>query len=140
MNLVALVGNLATDPELRVTGNGKQVCTFRLAVSRVGSSDADFFSVVTWGRQAEVCKDYLAVGRRVAVDGRLHHSTWNADDGSRRSRIEVVAHRVEMIGAGKGRRSEQHDEVAVSDEAAAAEAGHEAALAEPVPTPDFALT
>lgn len=99
MNLVALVGNLATDPELRHTANERAVCTFRLAVSRPGGQEADFFTVVTWERQAEVCAKYLRVGRRVAVDGRLHHSTWKAEDGTGRSKVEVVAHRVEMLGA-----------------------------------------
>ncbi|MCW2960373.1 MAG: hypothetical protein JWM25_388 [Thermoleophilia bacterium] len=97
MNVVVLVGNLATDPELRHTANGRAVCTFRLAVSRVGGEEADFVTVVTWERQAEVCAEYLATGRRIAVEGRLHHSTWEVEDG-RRSKVEVVAHRVEMLG------------------------------------------
>lgn len=97
MNMVALVGNLATDPELRRTAGGRAVCTFRIAVSRINGSEADFFSVVTWERQAEVCAEFLTVGRRVAIDGRLHHSTWEVD-GTRRSKVEVVAHRVEILG------------------------------------------
>jgi single-strand DNA-binding protein len=109
MNVVALVGNLATDPELRTTAGGRPVCTFRVAVSRPSGTEADFFTVVAWERQAEVCKQYLAVGRRVAIDGRLHHSTWEVEEGegkpnSRRSKVEVIAHRVEMLG--KPRRSE----------------------------------
>ncbi|MCW2924226.1 MAG: single-strand binding protein [Thermoleophilia bacterium] len=100
MNVVALVGNLATDPELRQTGNGRAVCTFRLAVSRPSGDQADFLTVVAWERQAEVCKEYLSVGRRVAVDGRLHHSVWDAEDGTKRSKVEVVAHRVELLGGG----------------------------------------
>jgi single-strand DNA-binding protein len=109
MNVVALVGNLATDPELRVTSGNRPVCTFRVAVSRPNGTDADFFTVVAWERQAEVCKQYLAVGRRVAIDGRLHHSTWEVEEGegkpkSRRSKVEIIAHRVEMLG--KPRRDE----------------------------------
>ena len=97
MNVTVLVGNLATDPELRHTSGGRAVCTFRLAVSRPGGSEADFFTVVAWERQAEVCKEYLTIGRRVAVEGRLHHSTWEVEDG-KRSKVEVIAHRVEMLG------------------------------------------
>jgi len=104
MNIVALVGNLASDPELHQTSGGKAVCTFRLAVTRVGNEQADFFTVVAWERQAEICKEYLTLGRRVAVEGRLHYSTWDApvsegDKGGRRSKVEVVAHRVELLGA-----------------------------------------
>lgn len=97
MNMVALVGNLASEPELRHTATGRAVCTFRVAVSRVGGEQADFFTVVAWERQAEVCREYLTLGRRVGVEGRLHHSTWESEEG-RRSRVEVVAHRVELLG------------------------------------------
>jgi single-strand DNA-binding protein len=99
MNVVALIGNLAADPELRYTPSGKAVCTFRLAVSRPGNEPADFFTIVAWERQAEVCGQYLVKGRRVGIEGRLHHSTWEAEDKSRRSRVEVIAHRVQLIGA-----------------------------------------
>jgi single-strand DNA-binding protein len=103
MNVVCLVGNLATDPELRSTSGGRDVCTFRLAVSRPGGTDADFFTIVTWERQAQVCKEYLAIGRRVAITGRLHHSTWEVEgeNGGKRSKVEVVAHRVDMLGKPK---------------------------------------
>jgi single-strand DNA-binding protein len=133
MNVCVLVGNLATDPELRQTSGGKAVCTFRLAVSRPGGSDADFFTVVAWERQAEICKEYLAIGRRVAVEGRLHHSTWQVDvapsaDGeatpqrsNRRSKVELIAHRVELLGGAPPRReqTEGEPEFAPSIEAAA---------------------
>jgi single-strand DNA-binding protein len=117
MNVVALVGNLATDPELRHTSADRAVCTFRLAVSRPGGKEADFFTVVAWERQAEVCKEYLSVGRRVAVDGRLHHSTWQVEEGegkpaSRRSKVEVVAHRVELLGS-KPKRDEPEGDFTV---------------------------
>ena len=97
MNVVALVGNIASAPELRHTAKERPVCTFRLAVSRVGVEQADFFTVVAWERQAEICAEYLTVGRRVAVEGRLHHSTWE-QDGTKRSKVEIIAHRVELLG------------------------------------------
>ena len=78
------------------------MCSFRVAVSRPGAAEADFFTVVCWERQAEVAKEYIHVGRRIAVDGRLRHSTWQveAKDGSpaqRRSKVEIIAHRVELV-------------------------------------------
>ncbi len=121
MNLVALVGNLATEPELRHTEDGsKTLCTFRLAVSRIGSTDADFFNVVTWGRQAEICSQHLSIGRRVAVDGRLRYSAWDAPDGTRRSRIEVVAQRIDMLDGGRRRTAtaEPSGEIEAASEAA----------------------
>lgn len=98
MNLVALIGNVASKPELKYTPAKKAICTFRMAVSRPGGDDADFMTVVAWERQAEVCAEYLQVGRRVGVEGRIHQSSWEAD-GEKRSRVEVVAHRVSLLGA-----------------------------------------
>jgi single-strand DNA-binding protein len=97
VNLVALIGNVATDPDLRHTSNGKAVCTFRIAVSRPGSDAADFVTVVAWERQAEVSKEFLTIGRRVAIDGRIHQSTWKTEAGPR-SAIEIVAQRVHLLG------------------------------------------
>ncbi|MCB0880525.1 MAG: single-stranded DNA-binding protein, partial [Thermoleophilia bacterium] len=60
MNIVAIIGNVASEPELRHTSQGRAVCSFRVAVSRPGdASTADFFDVVAWERQAEICKQYL---------------------------------------------------------------------------------
>lgn len=97
MNIVALIGNLANEPELRYTPSGRAVCSFRVAVSRPGGEHADFFDVVAWERQAEICHEYLHTGRRVSIEGRLHHTVWEVDSG-RRSRVEIVAQRVQMIG------------------------------------------
>lgn len=99
MNIVAMIGNVAADPELRHTAAGRAVCTFRLAVSRPGADSADFFTVVCWERQAEVAVEYLTIGRRISVEGRLHHTTAETDSGESRSRIEVVAHRVMLLGS-----------------------------------------
>jgi len=99
MNVVALIGNLAADPELRHTSAGKAVCTFRLAVSRAGGDVADFFTVVAWERQAEIAGEYLKKGRRVGVEGRLHHTTWETDNGEKRSNVEVTCHRIQLLDA-----------------------------------------
>ena len=103
MNVVALIGNLATEVELREVAGGKKVASFRLAVDRPGGAEADFVGVTAWERQAETCAEYLAKGRRVAVEGRLRSSSWETPDGERRSAVEVVAHRVEFLSpAGSG--------------------------------------
>jgi single-strand DNA-binding protein len=99
MNLVMLIGNLATDVELREFGEEKRLATFRLAVDRGGKDDeADFFRISVWDRQAQTCADYLAKGRQVAVEGRLRTSSWE-DNGEKRSRVEVVARRVEFLSS-----------------------------------------
>jgi single-strand DNA-binding protein len=115
MNLVALIGNAASDPELRHTTGGRAVCSFRLAVSRPGTDTADFFTVVLWERQAVIASEYVAKGRRVGVEGRLHHSSWDTD-GQRRSKVEIVATRMYLLtprtdatASGPGPLSEERD-------------------------------
>jgi single-strand DNA-binding protein len=97
MNGVHLIGNLATDVELRDGGEEKKVASFLLAVDR-GSRDggADFVWVSAWERQAELCAEYLAKGSKVGVEGRLRSRTWE-QDGKRRDAVEVVAWRVDFL-------------------------------------------
>ncbi len=98
VNVVTLIGNLATEVELREVGEAKQRATFLLAVDRPRGDAADFVGVVAWDKQAETCAQYLAKGRRVAVDGRLRSRSWE-EDGKRRSVVEVVAHHVTFLSA-----------------------------------------
>jgi len=97
MNSVHLIGNLATDVELRDVAEEKKVANFLLAIDR-GSRDggADFVWVSAWDRQAELCSEHLEKGNRVAIDGRLKSRTWE-QDGKRRDAVEVVARRVEFL-------------------------------------------
>jgi single-strand DNA-binding protein len=98
MNTVSLIGNLATDVEVRDVGDEKKVASFLLAVDRGGrEAGADFVWISAWDRQAELCAEYLAKGRRVAVEGRLHSRTWE-QDGARRDAIDVVARRIDFLG------------------------------------------
>jgi single-strand DNA-binding protein len=106
MNVVTLIGNLATDVDLREVGPDKKVASFLLAVDRPSKEGgADFVYVCAWDRQAELCAEYLGKGRRVAVDGWLKSRSWE-DEGKRRTAIEVVARRVEFLG---GPRSADED-------------------------------
>ncbi|MBN1630102.1 MAG: single-stranded DNA-binding protein [Thermoleophilia bacterium] len=102
---VTLVGNLTRDPELRQTPNGTSVCQLGVAVNssyKDGSGQwvekPNFFDVVVWGQQGENCARYLTKGRQVAVDGRLDQRTWEAQDGGKRSKVEVIADTVMFIG------------------------------------------
>jgi single-strand DNA-binding protein len=99
VNVVTLIGNLATDVELRDVGEDMQVASFLLAVDRPGKDEADFVRVSTWNKQAELCAQYLAKGRKVGVDGRLRSSSWEDSDGKKRNAIEVVANRVEFLSS-----------------------------------------
>ncbi|MGI8412372.1 MAG: single-stranded DNA-binding protein [Solirubrobacteraceae bacterium] len=102
MNTVNLTARLTRDPELRSTKAGKSVAKMRLALARPKDSDgedagADYVDVTVFGRQAEVCAEYLTKGRRVGIEGRLSHSEWEAEDGSHRQHLEVIARHVEFL-------------------------------------------
>ena len=96
MNVVTLIGNLATDVDVRELEGDKRVANFLLAIDRPGREEADFVRIAAWDKQAEACARYLVKGKRVAVDGRLRSSSWE-EDGKRRSAVEVVAHSVQFL-------------------------------------------
>jgi single-strand DNA-binding protein len=104
INSVVLVGNLTRDPELRHTPSGTAVTTLRIAVNdRVKRGEdwqdaAYYFDVTVWGRTAENCAQYLAKGRPVGVQGKLTWREWDAQDGTKRQAVEVVADNVQFLG------------------------------------------
>ena len=101
MNTVSLIGRLTADPELRHTAGGTPVCTIRLAVNRPRKDGQDqgavFIDVASFNRQAEAVAEHLAKGRQVAVTGRLEYRQWEGQDGSPRSKHEVVANQVDFL-------------------------------------------
>jgi single-strand DNA-binding protein len=98
VNVVTLIGNLATEVEIKDVAHGKRIASFVLAIDRPSKDGgADFVRISAWDRQAELCARYLAKGTRVGLDGRLRSRTWNGEDGTRRSALEVVANRVEFL-------------------------------------------
>lgn len=105
LNRVYLLGNLTRDPELRYTPSGTAVASFGLAVNRRYRQGEElreetcFVDVVVFGRQAETVSEYLSKGRQALVEGRLTWRSWEADDGTRRSKHEVVAQNIQFIGA-----------------------------------------
>jgi single-strand DNA-binding protein len=106
VNVVTLIGNLATDVDLREVGDDKKVARFLLGVNRRGKeAGADFVRVAAWGKQAETCARYLGKGQRVAVDGRLRSHSWEDKEGKRRHSVEVVANQVQFL-SGPGETSE----------------------------------
>jgi single-strand DNA-binding protein len=97
VNVVSLVGNLASDVDLKELSDDKKVANFLLAVDRPGKDGgADFVRIAAWDRQAELCAQYLAKGRQVALNGRIRSHSWD-ENGKRRSAVEVVAHHVKFL-------------------------------------------
>src|SRR6266516_5057120 len=104
INRVTIVGRLTRDPELAHLGSGTPVLRLGVAVNGrqrdVAGNWADkpnFFDVKVFGNQAETLAQHLAKGRRVGVDGRLDWSSWEAQDGTKRSKVEIVAQSVQFL-------------------------------------------
>ena len=121
-----IVGNVGKDAEMRFTPSGQAVTSFSLATNREyttgdGSKVKEtlWFRVTTWGKQAEVCNQYVKKGMKVLVDGRLTPDkatggprVWKKDDGSVGSSFEVTAGTVRFLSSrgddGNQSQGEQH--------------------------------
>jgi single-strand DNA-binding protein len=106
--VINLTGRLTADPDLRTNDKGS-VASLRLAVQRPRKDGedqgADYVDITVFGRQADTVAQYLAKGRKVAVEGRLHHSEWESDNG-RRQKLEVIARNVEFLDPRKSNDSD----------------------------------
>ena len=96
LNHITLMGRLVRDPELRRTGTGIAVTTFRIAVDRDfapkdgGERKADFITCVAWRQTGEFISKYFAKGRMIVVDGRLEMRDWTDKEGNKRTSAEVI--------------------------------------------------
>ena len=124
INRVTLVGRLTRDPELRHLPSGSPVLQMGLAVNGRQKDDGgnwidkpNFFDIKVFGNQAEMLAQHLSKGRRVGIDGRLDWSSWEAQDGSKRSKVEIVAFTVQFLDS-RGEGGEQREYVPAGDIAA----------------------
>jgi len=107
VNHVILIGRLTRDAELKYTSGGMAVCKFAIAVNKRRKQgeqwvdEANFFDIVLWGRQGETLNQYLVKGKQVAVEGELHQNRWE-QDGQSRSKIEINANNVQLLGGNSG--------------------------------------
>ena len=110
VNKAILVGNLGSDPELRHTGGGTTVANFSLATSenfknREGERQTrtEWHKIVTFGKLAEICGQYLQKGKQVYIEGRIQTRSWEDQSGNKKYTTEIVATQMVMLGrAGDG--------------------------------------
>jgi single-strand DNA-binding protein len=103
MNSVNITARLTSDPQQVQTKGDTAVCNMRVAIDRMKREDgAVFVDIKTFGAQANAVTKYLSKGDPVAVIGRLELDQWQAQDGSKRSRVYVIAERVEFLGRPAG--------------------------------------
>lgn len=103
LNRTVLMGRLCNDPELKTTNSGVSVTNFRIAVDRgykkAGEErQADFFDIVAWRHNASFVCTHFKKGSLIAIDGFLQSRSYQAQDGSNRSVVEVVAESVSFTG------------------------------------------
>lgn len=124
MNSVNLIGRLTRDPEKREVAGDMSVVKLRLAIPRRKKNGEDqgavFVDVTAFGKQADLCAEYLEKGRQVAVSGRLEYSEYRDADDKPRSRHEVIADNVQFLSggqqAGSGEPSERELAAIASEE------------------------
>lgn len=110
LNKVMIIGRLTRDPELRNTPNGAAVCQLGLATNYVYTNQqtgqkveqVEYHSVVLWRKLAEIANQYLKKGQRVYIEGRLSTRSWDAQDGTKRSKTEIVCDNMIMLDGGQG--------------------------------------
>ena len=108
-NKVIILGNLTRDPELKTLPSGQPVVNFSVATNRVYTDKsgqkqqtAEFHNVVAFGKLAEICSRYLNKGKMVLVEGRIQTRSWQAQDGSKRYRTEIIMENMQLGPRGAG--------------------------------------
>jgi single-strand DNA-binding protein len=103
LNKALIIGNLTRDPETRSLPSGQIVVTFGVATNRRWTDPqgqrqehTEFHNIVTFGKLAELCSQYLAKGRVAMIEGRLQTRSWQGQDGAKRSRTEIVADNIQF--------------------------------------------
>jgi single-strand DNA-binding protein len=107
INRIVMTGNLTKDPELRSLPSGTSVCELRIACNTRRKDQAsgewtdkpNYFNVKVWGAQGENAARFLSKGRPVAIDGRLEWREWEAQDGTKRQAIDIIADSVQFLGS-----------------------------------------
>ena len=103
LNVVAIMGRLAADPQMRQTQAGKSVCSFRIACDRGrkdanGQNQTDWLDVTAWDKTAQFVCRYFQKGSLIAIDGRLQSRNYQDKNGNNRTAIEIVANNVNFAG------------------------------------------
>lgn len=105
LNSVALAGNLTRDPQMRTTQGGMAILSMGIAVNdrrknqQTGEWEdvPQYFELTMFGKRAEAVSKYLSKGTKVAVQGKLHYSSWETQDGQKRSKVDVTVDELEFM-------------------------------------------
>src|SRR5579872_323605 len=119
LNKALIIGRLTRDPESRTTPNGANVCSFSIATNYVYTSAAgqkveqvEYHNIIAWRKLGEIAQQYLKKGSRVYIEGRIQTRSWDAKDGSKKNRTEIVLDNMIMLdskGIGGSARSAKNE-------------------------------
>ena len=120
LNVVAIMGRLVADPELRTTQQGTNVCSFRIAcdrnfVQQGQERQADFIDIVAWRGQAEFVSKYFQKGSMVAITGSLQSRNYKDKNGNNRTAVEVLADQINFAGPKKAQQVDDGGEALPKD-------------------------
>ena len=139
VNKAILIGRLGAEPEVRYTQDGTMVTNFRLATNerwKVKSGEkaerTEWHRIVTFGRLAEICGNYLSKGSMVYIEGRIQTRSWEDKDGVKKYTTEIVALNMQMLEA-KGQVTDQETESQFPDQT---RSGQISPGSEPIPEDD----
>ncbi|HEX9437675.1 MAG TPA: single-stranded DNA-binding protein [Candidatus Limnocylindria bacterium] len=111
MSKIFIIGNVGKDPELKMTGQGRPVCEFSVAVNRVlgkaqggeRQEETDWYRVSCWGNQAEIAQQIITKGRLVFVEGRFRPREWTGKDEKTRISLEISADNFQVLDSRRDR-------------------------------------
>lgn len=114
LNIVAIMGRLVYDPELKTTQQGTSVCSFRIACDRSYAPkgkerQADFIDVVAWRQTAEFVSKHFQKGSMIAIEGSLQTRQYQDKQGSNRTAVEVLANHISFAGPKEAEKPAVHD-------------------------------
>ena len=122
INVAVISGNLTRDAEERTTAGGMSVVTFSVAVNERRKNQrgewedvASYIDCTIFGNRAHALTPYLTKGTKVMVSGKLRQSSWEAKDGSKRSKVELIADEIELAGQKQERRQERQADLYADD-------------------------
>lgn len=104
LNRATLIGNVTRDVELRTTTGGQNVASFSIATNQQWKDSsgnlqkrAEYHNLVAWGKLADICSQYLAKGIKIYAEGRLQTREWEAQDGQKKIRTEIILENMIML-------------------------------------------
>jgi single-strand DNA-binding protein len=109
LNKIQIIWRTTSDIELKTTPNGQSVTSFSVATNRnwtdgsgIKQEQVEYHNIVLWGKLAEIAGQYLGKGRRIYIEGRLQTRNWEAQDGTKRYKTEIVGENMIMLDGNTG--------------------------------------